>query len=213
MKNVVLTFDDCYDSHLIFVKPLLDSYKFRATFFVSGYYLDRCKVFHRRHLKDFENDGFELGNHLYNHIDMTKASVEDNQNEITHMNQIFRQCGLQEPVSFAYPGFHVNDIVKNIVKMMGFKYGRTGLGPAYNHSDKLDINCTGVFGINYNLSNFIQDLDKLPESQFGVFCFHDINEENHHETTISCNVFKKCMDYLYQEHCNVVPLRDIERAL
>jgi peptidoglycan/xylan/chitin deacetylase (PgdA/CDA1 family) len=65
MKNIVLTFDDCYDSHLLLVKPLLEELDFKATFFVSGYYLGTCKIFKREHLREFERNGFELGNHLF----------------------------------------------------------------------------------------------------------------------------------------------------
>lgn len=214
MKNIVLTFDDCYDSHLLFVKPLLEFLGFSATFFVSGYYLGTCKIFKREHLKAFENNGFELGNHLFSHVHMTETSEEINKREIEHLNQIFQGLHLQKPTSFAYPAYFINDEAKEIIRQAGFQYARAGAGDPFNPEihDPLDIKCTGIFSNTYRFGDFLSDLEKVKKDEYGVFCIHDVVKdlsENPHETTTTCATFMKCMMHLHLNDYKVMALKDI----
>ncbi|NIQ16270.1 MAG: polysaccharide deacetylase family protein, partial [Candidatus Dadabacteria bacterium] len=124
--KIALTFDDCYDSHLLFVKPLLEAYGFTATFFVSGHYLTCCKKFQPKHLVDFDRGGFELGNHLNAHIDMTKCGLQHNILQIKSVNDLFCKLGIETAISLAYPGYHVNNSTKEAVKRAGIKFARGG---------------------------------------------------------------------------------------
>ena len=87
MKTIVLTFDDAVRSQLTNVAPVLRRFGFGATFFVCRF-TDEWRAQHAEHLmgleelRDLQRQGFEIGNHTWNHPDMRTLSEEQNAREI-----------------------------------------------------------------------------------------------------------------------------------
>jgi len=225
MKKVVLTFDDGYVSHFNVVRPVLKKYEFGSTHFISyGNEVGAKKnIMTWGQIKILHQEGFEIGNHLFVHQNMAGKKPAWNRLHIRKMEELFEQHGITKPVSFCYPGYHVDDSVIKTVGEMGYIFARSGCdkttefdcyqsggsGRGFSQDDRdlLNINCTCVFGQSYQFNNFVQDLKRLQSNEIAVVCFHDIDSKA--KTSISLQTFNDCMNYLHNNGYKGVALRDI----
>ena len=85
--KIALTFDD---GPSIYTEELLDGLKQRgvkATFFVIG----KCAEVYPKIVEREAKEGHIVGNHTYNHVEITKLSVEDAREEIEKTNEILEK--------------------------------------------------------------------------------------------------------------------------
>ena len=233
MKVVVLTFDDGILSHLEFVLPLLKQYGFKATFFISGQLIDHTnrKGFLNWHqLARFHTDGFELGNHLYEHM---RSSEEPDNRVIEHIQWIeskFSKLGLPKPVSLSYPGFLRNIRTMELVRKLGYRYARGGCDKVMSYNDYQDggfgggfdpawdnwLNVpTSLFGKKFRFNEFVGSLYLVKDNEIGVYCIHGFDGDGHiggaldEFTNIPEEDFDRCLDYLYVNDYKVIALKDV----
>ncbi len=83
-KVALLTFDDTPDKHGLEIAQKLDKLGVPAIFFVNAMFLDRPGG--EEMLKGIHKLGFEIGNHTYNHPDLTTLSYEEQLKEIKGVN-------------------------------------------------------------------------------------------------------------------------------
>ena len=115
---VALTFDDgpkAEESTLLL--NLLDAYGVRATFFVTG----RESFSNQDLLKRISDADHDIGNHTYNHANLTKISKKDIENEITKTNDIIFQITGKKTRFFRPPGGQINGRVSNVVGKLGMQ--------------------------------------------------------------------------------------------
>ena len=103
-KLVVLTFDDACKSHVNFAAPLLKTYGFGATFFVtegfrSGEDWDK-KYLTWADIQKIDDMGFEIGNHTRRHRDVKGLSKEELRQEIEYIEERCREYGILHPTTF-----------------------------------------------------------------------------------------------------------------
>jgi peptidoglycan/xylan/chitin deacetylase (PgdA/CDA1 family) len=100
-RDIALTFDD--GPHPAFTPRLLDLLRMlnvHATFFMVGKKVDQAPYLVERMVRE----GHEVGNHTYDHINLSKLPDDMVENEIRMDNDaIYRACGV-EPVVFRPPG-------------------------------------------------------------------------------------------------------------
>ena len=132
--NLLMTFDDGYESWFKNVLPVLASEGIKAIFFVNQHF--RC------HESRLLADGHSLGGHSQTHSYLTEISPEKLATEVE---------GSVKSEFFAYPEgdrHSYNAVVVNQIKKAGYNYGFTIL-PGYNtgrtnsfvlHRDSLDAN-------------------------------------------------------------------------
>jgi peptidoglycan/xylan/chitin deacetylase (PgdA/CDA1 family) len=130
------TFDDGYITHYQYVKPILDSFGFRGTFFViSGSMTDDLPGVWRygtwKQFREMALEGHEIGSHTVRHLYLTTLATGDtltagsllyelNQSKNTIEQRISRQC-----ISIAYPYFAYNSNVKTATALF-YEGGRGG---------------------------------------------------------------------------------------
>lgn len=109
IKKVALTFDD--GPHPKVTRQILDilkKYDAKATFFMLGsrveYYPDIAS--------EVKEAGHELGNHSWNHPDLSKASNERIRNEINNTSTVIEQATGQKATVFRPPYGAFNDNVR-----------------------------------------------------------------------------------------------------
>lgn len=85
-KAVAFTFDDGPNNKysLAVMQELLDN-KARATFFMVGQNMNR----NRSIVATIHNNGFEIGSHTYNHINMKRVKMEKIRTELQETNRVY----------------------------------------------------------------------------------------------------------------------------
>lgn len=108
-KVVALTFDDGPnpDSTQL-ILDTLKKYNAKATFFMLGSRVS----FYPEIVKEMKEAGHELGNHTWNHIDLTKASAEKIALEINNTSDAIEQASGSRPTVFRPPYGAVNNTVR-----------------------------------------------------------------------------------------------------
>ena len=99
--KVAITFDD--GPHPYYTEQLLDGLKERgvhATFFVTGEHAENYPEI----IKRMYEEGHLLGNHTYNHIQLTKANEEKFKEELIQTNKILEDITGEE-VEFVRPPY------------------------------------------------------------------------------------------------------------
>ena len=133
-KLVVLTFDDRAKSWRTFVAPLLKSYGFGGTFFVTeadwmSYYEDDKYWISWDEIRELHEMGFEIGNHTGSHAGLVELSVDE---IVEDMEVIERACeahGVPCPTTLGVPnGPHDIKCVEALGRK-GYLFGRRGITP------------------------------------------------------------------------------------
>jgi peptidoglycan/xylan/chitin deacetylase (PgdA/CDA1 family) len=114
-KLVIINFDDSYASQIIFAKPILDKYGFKATFFQI------CGRINERGWEDIAKlmkDGSDIQAHTMTHANLNSLSTEKLDLEIHEAKECFLKNGINTTV-FAYPygnGWNNQTVLKSVAK-------------------------------------------------------------------------------------------------
>lgn len=109
-KRVALTFDDGpHPVNTVSILNLLDKYDAKATFFMLGNRVD----FYPETAKKVAEKGHEIGNHTWDHKDLTILDREEINEEINRTTTVIKQAIGQKPTAFRPPYGAMNDIVKD----------------------------------------------------------------------------------------------------
>lgn len=99
-KTVYLTFDAGYDNgNLLKILDILDKKHVLSTFFVTGDFLTRCQS----QTLEIEKRGHLIGNHTFNHKNITLLSDEGIKNEITKLENKYKEITGKEMVKLFRP--------------------------------------------------------------------------------------------------------------
>lgn len=100
LKKVAITFDDwASEDQLIKVLDVLDKYKIKSTFFLIGKGVEKSPNL----AKLIVEKGHEVANHSYSHLDVTKMSPEELQQDIIKAHEIITEAIQQEPLPYFRP--------------------------------------------------------------------------------------------------------------
>lgn len=117
---VVITFDDGYRSVYDNAFGVLKKLGFPATVFVVGKFLDSPYFLSPDQLKEMANQGWEIGSHTLNHIDLTAATPSQLESEVSQSKKLL-QDRLGVPIDFfCYPAGRVNHRVVAATKKAGY---------------------------------------------------------------------------------------------
>ncbi len=116
-KEIALTFDD--GPHPIYTRALLkilDKYNVKATFFLVG---KKARQYPQLAKLEFD-DGQQLGNHTYNHVNMKNVSDEIAATEIKACGKTLKSITGIAPHIFRPPGGNYDSNVLNIADTLGY---------------------------------------------------------------------------------------------
>lgn len=110
IKYVALTFDDAPTSDTIKLLDILDDCGVHATFFLEGSFVSvRPEI-----AREIVNRGHEIGNHTYDHPDLTKINIDNIRFEIEATNQTIEDLLNVRPHLFRPPGGNFNKALIDI---------------------------------------------------------------------------------------------------
>ena len=136
-RFVILNFDDNRKSQFTQVKPILDKYGFKATFYVVCKYLDNKKGYMNwTELETLHKEGHDIGSHTMNHANLSDSSIKSLEYQIGKSKECLQEHGINA-TTFAYPfdkGWD-NKTVVNIVSKY-YDLARTASSPlTFLHCD------------------------------------------------------------------------------
>ncbi|CAM3157082.1 polysaccharide deacetylase family protein [Filibacter tadaridae] len=109
VKKIALTFDDGPDPKVTMqILATLNKYNAKATFFMLGSRVE----YYPEIAKKVQEAGHELGNHTWNHPDLTKVGLEKVRSEITSTSTIIEKVTGQKVSVFRPPYGAVNKSVR-----------------------------------------------------------------------------------------------------
>jgi peptidoglycan/xylan/chitin deacetylase (PgdA/CDA1 family) len=123
-KFVIINFDDSHESDYTYAKPILDKYRFKATFFevcnwVEAGYHDKDTSITWQQIAALQQDGMDIEAHTMTHPNLNDLSSQaDLDYEIGQSKQCLENHGFN-PTIFAYPnGKGSNDpkVVNTVAK-------------------------------------------------------------------------------------------------
>jgi peptidoglycan/xylan/chitin deacetylase (PgdA/CDA1 family) len=105
------------------VAELLEKYNVPAVFYIPVRNPER-KVMTKFQIRQISSK-FEIGGHTFSHIDLISISPMDARNDILKGKQELEDIIGKRIKKFSYPWGKSNQLIKNIVRNLGFKSART----------------------------------------------------------------------------------------
>ncbi len=110
-KSVVITFDDVTENQLL-VLPLLEKYKFKATFFIPFHYIGKTdswntpgneKIMTVEQLQSINPEVAEFGYHSYLHRPYARLNTEEINKDFADCKRVIEENALKVYPALAYP--------------------------------------------------------------------------------------------------------------
>jgi peptidoglycan/xylan/chitin deacetylase (PgdA/CDA1 family) len=226
---VVLTYDDALNVHLDKVIPMLDSYKFKGTF-----YLVAASTAVSNRINDWRTaakNGHELGNHTLIHpcdgslpgrgfvtpeTDLSKYTVARTVREIKITNTLLKAIDGKAERTFAYPcgDRTIGDTLYYNFLKDDFVAAR-GVVSAYPQIKETDL--TNVNAFSQNGSTAAQMIAQVEAAEKAgsliVFLFHGVGGE--HSLNVDLEEHRKLLDYLKKRENDiwVAPMVEVAKYI
>ena len=225
-KLVVLTFDDGCKSQATFVGPLLKSYGFGATFYITeglNFLTNKGAYMTWEEVRGLHDAGFEIGNHTWHHRNVTQQSAAELRADLEHIDAQCEAYGIPQPTTFCYPGYSHGEAAVEVLAEHGFDFARRGVapefpydgegarGPAYNPTQHhpLLIPTTGASGPHWSFDDFMWALDQAKDGNIAVLTFHGVPDVEHPWVHTEPAQFEAYMAHLAENDYSVIALRDL----
>jgi peptidoglycan/xylan/chitin deacetylase (PgdA/CDA1 family) len=214
---VVLTYDDALNIHLDKVIPMLDSFRFKGTFYLIG----SSPVVSQRvdEWRKAAKNGHELGNHSLNHPcdgslpgrdfvtsenDLSKYTVARAVNEVRITNTLLNAIDGKKERTFAYPcgDFTINDTLYYTDLKNDF-VGARGVTSKFTPIKEADItNIDSFVQIGSTAAQMIAQVEEAEKKgSFIVFLFHGVGGE--HALNVDLEEHRKLLEYLKKRENDV----------
>jgi len=215
-KMIGLSFDDACNTQRHFAVPLIQKLGFGATFFVCEFW----DAFHTNHqqymtwqeIKEIQDMGLEIGNHTLTHSQTVKDMTEEEfLVELRALNKVAKLHGVTGMTGFGYPGGPAvaSFDVKGCLRREGFRYARA-VGPKPYVPGESDIYELPCFPVNApDLAPLQQAVATAGDNSFPILVYHGVPDLLHPWAGTPEDVFKAGMEWLAQQDCQVVALRDL----
>ena len=227
-KLVVLTFDDGNKSDFVNVPKVLKKYGFGATFYVTeglGFLKNPQNYLSWEQIRQLHAMGYEIGNHTQHHRNVSHLKSEELAASLAHIDKRCAENKITKPVTFCYPGFHNSLASVKVLEKHGFLFARRGVGPEYKDpgkgargpaydpkaDDPLLVPTTGYAGPDWKMKDLKWAIDQAKDGKITVLCFHGIPAIEHPWVSTDLEDFEKYMQYLKDEDCTVIAMRDLAK--
>jgi peptidoglycan/xylan/chitin deacetylase (PgdA/CDA1 family) len=136
-KVIMIGFDDGWKSQITYVKPILDKYGFKASFFVVCNYANSGNI-RRMNWQDIatlQKGGMDIESHTMDHKPLNMLSWDGVLYEIAGSKQCLANHGIDSSI-FAYP-FNQGSNIPSVVDIVSkyYSFARTGTYPL------MSLNC------------------------------------------------------------------------
>ena len=176
-------------------------------------------------IRQLHEMGYEIGNHTQHHRNVSHLKSEELAASLAHIDKRCAENKITKPVTFCYPGFHNNHASVKVLQKHGFLFARRGVGPEYKDpgkgargpaydpkvDDPLLVPTTGYAGPDWKMKDLKWAIDQAEDGKITVLCFHGIPAIEHPWVSTDLKDFEKYMQYLKDEGCTVIAMRDLAK--
>jgi len=120
--SLILSFDDA-SKYILKAAKLIEKYGFKGTFYLDIALL--LKTLNTSAIKDLHLSGHEIGSHTVTHADLTKLGKDQVVRELKESKEVLERIIDDDVRTFAYPYGRYNNVVKELVKLVGYGNART----------------------------------------------------------------------------------------
>lgn len=211
-RLVVFTFDDAAATHYSFVAPLLKKYGFGATFFVCEFppdYGDTTKYMTWAQIRQLDKMGFEVANHTHTHAHVTKLNKDQLSVQLSYIENKCDSLKIDKPVTFAYPGYSINEAAFISLKEKGYLLARAGGSRPYDPLNDHPYLIPSWATLANNKQQILEALQQAQAGKIVVLTVHGVPDKAHPWVTTPPELFKEYLQYLHDNHYKVIALRDL----
>jgi len=204
-KLIVLTFDDACASGYTVAAPILKQFGFGGTFYVCDF--DSFKTrkdwyMTWRQMSALNAEGFEIGNHTVGHAGGLS-------NILAMEDELFANNG-PKMTTVCWPLYGVAWNICPELTANGYTFGRGGHERPYRPTvdNPFDV---PSFTIRDGppVEAFIKQAQMACQGRVVVYCFHGVPDLEHTGVSLAPATFKTMMQYLKDNHYQVIAMRDM----
>ena len=228
-KIAIINFDDNWKSQYQYAKPILDKFKFKATFYVVCDYIDKKNRISWNELQNLYTEGHEIGSHSMSHANLDNIMTDVAHNEIIQSKKCIEDRGIKVN-SFSYP-FNSGDDNSEILDLVSsnYEFARTAGGDPDNKiSSENDQNLERytIVGWSHDAEKkeyFYSDSEMLlkfkeyvteystrdgKNSHMPIIIYHKIGDiEDTYSTSV--DLFESEMNYLHENGFKVITMDQV----
>ncbi|MDD2305526.1 MAG: polysaccharide deacetylase family protein [Prolixibacteraceae bacterium] len=215
-KLVVLTFDDATASQYSVVAPLLKEYGFGATFFICEFppnFNDTAKYMNWRQIGELNRMGFEIANHTRNHPAIAKLSKEKIEEQLNYIERKCDSMKIARPTTFAYPGYSLSLPGLKVLQGKGYQFARAGGSRAYDPLIDHPLLIPSWAMNSENKSQIMEAFSNARDGKIVVLTIHGVPDAEHPWVNTTPELFKEYLQYLSDNHFNVIAFRDLGKYI
>ena len=204
---VSFAFDDGDKSQYTAARPILNAAGYSATMYLVSGFLNTSGYMTTKQAKQLYAEGYEIGGHTRNHLDLTTLNAADLQSEVSGGRQDLIALGLGPVTTFTYPFGAYNDQVIQAVKDAGYTYARSvNSGFDDKNSDHYVIMDQHIEN-NTTPAQIQTWIDQaIAQKKWLILELHDVVANNPDQYSNSPAVLQSTVNYLKQQNAKVVTL-------
>lgn len=207
-KLVVLTFDDGPASHYSVVAPILKQHGFGGSFYICDFDSFRTRkdwYLTWRQMRAMAQDGLEIGNHTSGHAG--GASIQ----YFLTMEDALIANGIPKPTTIAWPVYQSNPKTYPDLSANGYTFGRGGYKRPYRPTVDHPFDIPGMEP--RTIEDFVKTVRQAAGGRIVVLTYHGIPDIEHPPVTLDPAIFRGQMQYLQDNHYQVIALRDLAKFI
>jgi autotransporter-associated beta strand protein len=206
-RLVVLTFDDGCVSHATHVAPLLEEYRFGATFYVCkpGTFTGRRDWYMTdRDLRALAEAGFEIGNHTSHH--QGGAGI----GPFLDLEDYLLAHKIAKPSTVCWPVYRVNmDTIPALLEN-GYGFGRGGHHRTYRPTADHPFDVPSfTLRPDWTMEKFVSVVRQATEGRVVVLTYHGVPDIQHPWVNVDPGLFREMMRYLKTNQYKVIAMRGL----
>ncbi len=212
-KLVVFTFDDATASQYSIVAPLLKQYGFGGTFYICEFppsSADSNIYMNWRQIRELDRMGFEIANHTKSHPQLSKLTPEEMDAQIAYIEHKCDSMHIKKPVTFAYPGYDLDQRVLDILLKRGYLLARGGGNHAYDPLVDYPLLIPSWAMTANNKAEIMKAFGEARNGKIVVLTIHGVPDLEHPWVTTPPELFKEYLQYLSDQHFKVISLRELD---
>ena len=156
---------------------------------------------------------------------MAKLSKGEIRSNLELIEQRCEQHGIPRPETFVYPGWRHSLPVVEVLAERQYVFARRGVSPEYPDGGRgerglpydpaqdhpLLIPTTGYAGPEWGFEDLVWAVGQAKDGKIAVLTFHGVPAVEHPWVHTDPKDFIRYMDYLKEQGCTVIAMRDLVR--